>query len=62
LPEEDKIGTILSCNVIVQELENGKIEVAVVNPMASMHEVNNKDLDSTAKEIGYKLKQVDKIN
>lgn len=62
LKAEDKIGTMLPCNVIVQELENGKIEVAAVNPMASMQAVKNKDLDNIAKEIGGKLKQVmDKI-
>lgn len=49
---------MLPCNVIVQELENGKIEVAAVNPMASMQAVKNKDLDNIAKEIGGKLKQV----
>lgn len=62
LKAEDKIGTMLPCNVIVQELDNGKIEVAAVNPMASMQAVKNKDLDNIAKEIGGKLKQVmDKI-
>jgi len=62
LKAEDKIGTMLPCNVIVQELENGKIEVAAVNPMASMQAVQNKDLDNISKEIGDKLKQVvDKV-
>lgn len=58
LKAEDKIGTMLPCNVIVQELENGKIEVAAVNPMASMQAVENKDLQDIAKEIGNKLKNI----
>ncbi|GGG43578.1 MULTISPECIES: DUF302 domain-containing protein [Christiangramia] len=58
LKAEDKIGTMLPCNVIVQEMGNGKIEVAAVNPMASMQAVKNKDLEQVATEIGDKLKQV----
>lgn len=58
LKAEDKIGTMLPCNVIVQELEDGKIEVAAVNPMASMQAVKNKDLEKIASEIGDKLQNV----
>lgn len=38
LKPEDKIGTMLSCKVNLQELENGKIEIAAVNPMASLQQ------------------------
>lgn len=58
LKAEDKIGTMLPCNVIVQELGDGKIEVAAVNPMASMQAVKNKDLEEIASEIGNKLQNV----
>ncbi|MCM4171927.1 DUF302 domain-containing protein [Arenibacter sp. TNZ] len=58
LKAEDKVGTMLPCNVIVQELENGEIEVAAVNPMASMQAVKNKELENIAIEIGHKLKNV----
>lgn len=58
LKAEDKVGTMLPCNVIVQELENGEIEVAAVNPMASMQAVKNKELEDIAIEIGHKLKNV----
>ncbi|AVR47497.1 hypothetical protein C7S20_15395 [Christiangramia fulva] len=58
LKAEDKIGTMLPCNVIVQEMGNGKIEVAAVNPISSMQAVKNKDLEQVATEIGDKLKQV----
>jgi uncharacterized protein (DUF302 family) len=39
---EDKVGTMLPCNVIVQEIEKGVIEVAAVNPLASMQAVEMK--------------------
>ncbi|MBO2545335.1 MULTISPECIES: DUF302 domain-containing protein [unclassified Salegentibacter] len=58
LKAEDKIGTMLPCNVIVQEIEKEKIEIAAVNPMASMQAVKNKDLEKIATEIGDKLKQI----
>lgn len=58
LTAEDKIGTMLPCNVILQELEAGKIEVAAVNPLASMQAVENKKLESIANEIARKLKNV----
>lgn len=52
---EDKIGTMLPCNVIVQEVKNGTIEIAAVNPMASMQAVKNKKLEKLAEEITEKL-------
>lgn len=55
---EDKIGTMLPCNVIVQEIEAGIIEIAAVNPMASMQAVENKELEKIANEIKYKLEKV----
>ena len=58
LKPEDKIGTMLSCKVNLQELENGKIEIAAVNPMASLQQQKMKILEQIATEIGDKLKQV----
>jgi uncharacterized protein (DUF302 family) len=55
---EDKIGTMLPCNVIVQELEDGVVEVAAVNPMASMQAVENDNLNQIASEITSLLKKV----
>lgn len=55
---EDKIGTMLPCNVIVQELEPGIIEVAAVNPMASMQAVDNEKLNAIANEITSMLEKV----
>ncbi|NEN24870.1 DUF302 domain-containing protein [Cryomorpha ignava] len=58
LQAEDKIGTMLPCNVIVQEIGEGVIEVAAVNPMASMQAVENEKLNEIANEITSMLKNV----
>ena len=58
LQHENKIGTMLPCNVIVQELDEGKTEVAAVDPVASMMAVENAELESIAKEIRTKLQKV----
>ena len=56
LQAEDKIGTMLPCNVIVQEISDGEIEVAAIDPIASMQAVNNPELAEIANEIQGKLK------
>jgi uncharacterized protein (DUF302 family) len=58
LESEDKIGTMLPCNVVVQELESGEIEVAAVNPVASMQAVENDDLFCISTDILRKLERV----
>jgi len=58
LQKEDKIGTMLPCSVIVQEAEEGKIEVAAIDPMASMQAVQNPDLQSVAEQVQAKLRDV----
>ena len=55
---EDKIGTMLPCNVIVQEKEDGRIEVAAIDPIASMQAVENASLGEIAEKIHAKLKKV----
>ena len=55
---ENKIGTMLPCNVVVQELDSGDIEVSAVNPMASMMAVDNDDLKGIAEEITVKLEKI----
>ena len=55
---EDKIGTMLPCNVIVQEKVPGQIEVSAVDPAASMQAIENKDLQDIATEIRTKLQKV----
>ena len=55
---EDKIGTMLPCNVVVIDQGNGKTEVSAVNPVASMMAIQNNELGSIALEITEKLKRV----
>lgn len=55
---EDKIGTMLPCNVVVQEIAPGKSEVSAVDPMASMSAVENPALGGIANEVQAKLKKV----
>jgi uncharacterized protein (DUF302 family) len=57
LQSENKIGTMLPCNVIVQELNNGKTEVAAVDPVTSMMAVESPELETIAQEIREKLKK-----
>lgn len=58
LLEEDKVGTMLPCNVIVQEKKPGEIEVSAVDPVASMKGIENDKLNEIANEIRNKLKKV----
>ena len=58
LQAEDKIGTMLPCNIIVQEKEAGSIEVSAVDPLASMVSVGNESLGEIAIEVQEKLKRV----
>jgi uncharacterized protein (DUF302 family) len=58
LMAEDKIGTMLPCNVIVQELAEGQVEVAAVDPIASMQAVPNEALGEVAREVRDRLRKV----
>ncbi len=58
LQAEDKIGTMLPCNVIVQEKTPGQVEVSAVDPMASMQAVENPALGEIANTIRAKLQTV----
>jgi len=58
LKAEDKIGTMLPCNVVVIEQEEGKIEISAVDPVASMEAVKNPQLADIADKIRSKLKKV----
>ena len=55
---EDKIGTMLPCNVIVQEKVPGKVEVSAVDPAASMQAIENEKLAAIATEIRNRLRKV----
>ncbi|BCA78252.1 DUF302 domain-containing protein [Desulfuromonas sp. AOP6] len=58
LQTEAHIGTMLPCNVIVQEYEDGRVEVAAVDPLASMQAIDNTELIEIATKIRNKLQQV----
>jgi uncharacterized protein (DUF302 family) len=58
LQVEDKIGTMLPCNVIVQEIDEGRVEVAAIDPVASMQAIANPALKDVAEEVQGKLKKV----
>ncbi len=55
---EDKIGVFLPCNIIVEQHENGDIEVSAVDPIASMSAVKNEALGGFALEVQEKMKNV----
>jgi len=55
LQAEDKIGTMLPCNVIVQATDDGGVEIAAIDPAASMAAVDNPALAEIARTIGEKL-------
>ena len=58
LQAEAHIGAMLPCNVIVQEYEDGRVEVAAVDPIASMQAIDNPDLADVATQVREKLRLV----
>lgn len=58
LQAEDKIGTMLPCNVILQEREGGRVEVSAVDPVDSMRAIENPALAETAGQVREMLRQV----
>ena len=53
---EDKVGTMLPCNVVVQAYPDGTVEIAAINPVASMQSIDNADLTAKATEVAAKLR------
>ena len=58
LQKENRIGTMLPCSVIVQETEEGDVEVAAIDPLASMQAVQNPELKDIANQVQAKLRSV----
>ena len=58
LMTEDKVGTMLPCNVIVQRLDSGEVEIAAIDPMASMQAIENPALRELAETVQAKLRRV----
>jgi uncharacterized protein (DUF302 family) len=51
LTEENKIGVMLPCNVIIQEINSGQTEIAAIDPCAAMERVENAPWDTIASEV-----------
>lgn len=58
LSVEDKVGTMLPCNVVVQAWGDGVTEVAAIDPLASMQAITNPKLEATARGVRAKLQKV----
>ena len=55
---EDKVGTMLPCNVVVRDCGNGQTEVAAIDPVASMQAIDNPELKRAAEQVRAKLQRV----
>jgi uncharacterized protein (DUF302 family) len=55
LTAEDKVGVMLPCNVIVQALENGRAEIAAIDPRAAMERTESPALAALATEVAERL-------
>ena len=55
---EDKVGTMLPCNLVVQDVGGGRTEVAAIDPVASMQAIDNPRLRQAAAQVQAKLKKV----
>ncbi len=55
---EDKVGTMLPCNVVVQDAGGGRTEIAAIDPVASMQAIDNPQLKAKASDVAEKLKAV----
>ncbi|HJP68328.1 MAG TPA: DUF302 domain-containing protein [Sphingomicrobium sp.] len=55
---EDKVGTMLPCNVVVHSLADGRTEIAAIDPVASMQAIPNQQLREAAEQVREKLERV----
>ena len=55
---EDKVGTMLPCNVVVQAIDPNRTEVAAIDPVASMQAIPNEQLKAAAEQVSEKLQRV----
>lgn len=58
LQTEENLGVLLPCNIVVQEKQNGTVQVSAVNPIESMQNVKNQALEDVASQISSKLQKV----
>jgi uncharacterized protein (DUF302 family) len=58
LPFDAKIGTMLPCNIVVQDVGDGMVEISAVDPVASMAAIHNPKLAAVATTVQAKLRDV----
>lgn len=58
LQSEDKIGLLLPCNFIVQQISEDEVEVSAINPLVSMQNVKNDNLNSVAAQVAEKIERI----
>lgn len=58
ISKESRIGVMLPCNILVQDQEEGTVDVSAVNPLTSIGSVKNAELESIAEQVNGKLKKV----
>ena len=58
ISEEDRIGLFLPCNVVLSELNSSDIEVSIVDPIAAMSSVDNKNLEEFAAQVRESMERV----
>ena len=58
LQMENKVGTMLPCNVVIRDAGNGNTEVAAIDPVASMQAIDNLELKRAAETVRAKLQKV----
>lgn len=58
LQAEDKIGTMLPCNIVLQQQEEGRVEIAAVDPVASMQAIPNVEIGQIAQDARSLLRRV----
>ncbi len=58
LRAEDKIGTMLPCNIVLQQQEEGRVEISAVDPVASMQAITNVEVGQVAQSVRSLLQRV----
>jgi len=58
LEAEDKIGVLLPCNVVVQETEEGAVEVSAMNPLVAMSMIENTAVETVSQKVHAALQRV----
>jgi uncharacterized protein (DUF302 family) len=58
LQVEDKIGTMLPCNIVLQQHEDGRVEISAVDPVASMQAITNVEVGQVAQDVRSQLQHV----